>query len=275
MGYFFLTLRFGHSNSLENRAISEKQETAMFGKLWNEFKAFAFQGNMIELAVAVVIGGAFGTVIHSLVDDVIMPTVGYVINTGEMAAQKAKEAAETVANKAGIATSQPTTAATTQPTDAANTAATPPAAPATPAVVTPNEGRQRVLALVEAGKISADDGAKLIGAMASATPAPAPTPTPAVAKPTEPVKIDLMIGPVPVGKFIGALVNFIIVALAVFLMIVKLLGGVMKKIQGPDKPGEPTTRECPECLSIIPIKAKRCSHCSAVVPPVDAAPATA
>ena len=45
------------------------------GKLWGEFKAFAFQGNMIELAVAVVIGAAFGGVVHSLVGDVIMPTV--------------------------------------------------------------------------------------------------------------------------------------------------------------------------------------------------------
>src|SRR5579862_3706382 len=106
------------------------------GKLWGEFKAFAFQGNMIELAVAVVIGGAFGTVIHSLVDDVIMPTVGYVIHEGEQGVAKAKEATVTLASKAGI-TTQPTTAPATDAT-----VATPPATPpvvvaTTPAVVAP------------------------------------------------------------------------------------------------------------------------------------------
>jgi large conductance mechanosensitive channel len=51
-------------------------------------------------------------------------------------------------------------------------------------------------------------------------------------------------------------------------MVVKLMGSVMKKISKPEAPGEPTTRECPECLSIIPIKAKRCAHCTAVIDPV-------
>jgi large conductance mechanosensitive channel len=41
-----------------------------------EFKAFAMRGNVIDLAVAVVIGGAFGKIVSSLVDDVIMPVVG-------------------------------------------------------------------------------------------------------------------------------------------------------------------------------------------------------
>jgi len=76
------------------------------------------------------------------------------------------------------------------------------------------------------------------------------------------------------GSFITVLINFIILAFAVFIMIVKLLGGVMKKMKGPEVPGEPTTRECPECLSIIPIKARRCSHCTAVIVP-PTAPATA
>src|SRR5580704_13414342 len=49
----------------------------MVGKLWNEFKAFAFKGNMIDLAVAVVIGGAFGKIVTAMVNDIIMPIVGY------------------------------------------------------------------------------------------------------------------------------------------------------------------------------------------------------
>jgi large conductance mechanosensitive channel len=48
-------------------------------KLWQEFKGFAFKGNMIELAVAVVIGAAFGAVVKSMVDNIIMPLISYVI----------------------------------------------------------------------------------------------------------------------------------------------------------------------------------------------------
>ena len=44
--------------------------------LWSEFKAFAVKGNVIDLAVAVVIGGAFGKIVSSFVSDIIMPLVG-------------------------------------------------------------------------------------------------------------------------------------------------------------------------------------------------------
>ena len=44
--------------------------------MWQEFKAFVMRGNVIDLAVGVIIGAAFGTVIKSLVDDVIMPPIG-------------------------------------------------------------------------------------------------------------------------------------------------------------------------------------------------------
>ena len=43
-----------------------------------EFKKFALRGNVIDMAVGIIIGGAFGTVVKSLVDDVIMPPIGYV-----------------------------------------------------------------------------------------------------------------------------------------------------------------------------------------------------
>lgn len=46
--------------------------------LWKEFRAFAFKGNMIDLAVAVVIGAAFAKIVTSLVDNVIMPVLSYV-----------------------------------------------------------------------------------------------------------------------------------------------------------------------------------------------------
>lgn len=44
-------------------------------KIWEDFKAFAFKGNVMDLAVAVIIGGAFGKIITSLVSDIIMPLV--------------------------------------------------------------------------------------------------------------------------------------------------------------------------------------------------------
>lgn len=47
--------------------------------LWKEFRAFIARGNIVDLAVAVVIGGAFGTVIKSFVDDVVMPPIGLLL----------------------------------------------------------------------------------------------------------------------------------------------------------------------------------------------------
>ncbi|QAV26126.1 large conductance mechanosensitive channel protein MscL [Neobacillus thermocopriae] len=47
--------------------------------MWNEFKKFAIRGNVIDLAVGVVIGGAFGKIVSSLVNDIIMPLVGLIL----------------------------------------------------------------------------------------------------------------------------------------------------------------------------------------------------
>lgn len=49
------------------------------GKFIDEFKAFAVKGNAVDMAVGVIIGGAFGKIVSSIVDDVIMPPVGYLI----------------------------------------------------------------------------------------------------------------------------------------------------------------------------------------------------
>lgn len=128
-------------------------------RLWQEFRAFALKGNMIDLAVAVVIGAAFGTVIKSLVDNVIMPAVSY---------------------------------------------------------VAPSSDTYKAWHL----------------------------------------------GRIAYGQFIADLVSFLIVALAVFLVIVKMIG-MLQNMSSPPKPAEPTTKECPLCLSVIPLKAKRCAHCTA------------
>ncbi|HLS05580.1 MAG TPA: large conductance mechanosensitive channel protein MscL, partial [Wenzhouxiangella sp.] len=46
----------------------------------SEFKEFAVKGNMIDMAVGIVIGAAFGTVVSSLVDDIIMPPIGMLLS---------------------------------------------------------------------------------------------------------------------------------------------------------------------------------------------------
>lgn len=49
------------------------------GKLINEFREFAVKGNAVDMAVGVIIGGAFGKIISSIVDDLIMPPIGWLI----------------------------------------------------------------------------------------------------------------------------------------------------------------------------------------------------
>src|SRR5215470_4620486 len=58
-------------------AASEPAKKAF--SLYEEFKAFAFKGNVVDLAVGVIIGAAFGKIISSLVDNIIMPLVGLVL----------------------------------------------------------------------------------------------------------------------------------------------------------------------------------------------------
>lgn len=48
--------------------------------MWKEFKEFAVRGNVIDLAVGIIIGAAFTTVVNSLVNDIIMPPIGYIMN---------------------------------------------------------------------------------------------------------------------------------------------------------------------------------------------------
>jgi large conductance mechanosensitive channel len=47
--------------------------------MWKEFKAFIMRGNVMDLAVAVIIGGAFGKIVSSLVNDIIMPPIGLLL----------------------------------------------------------------------------------------------------------------------------------------------------------------------------------------------------
>jgi large conductance mechanosensitive channel len=68
------------------------------------------------------------------------------------------------------------------------------------------------------------------------------------------------------GDFVNSVVSFIIIASAVYFAVVLPMNALIAKIQREDKPTQPSTKKCPECLSEIPIAARRCAHCSQPVP---------
>lgn len=143
-----------------------------------EFKEFAMRGNVIDMAVGIIIGAAFGTIIKSLVSDVIMPPIGLALGN----------------------------------VDFSNL------------LVVLKQGAE------VAGPYGSLDAAKEAGAVT-----------------------------INYGVFINTIISFIIVAFAVF-MLIRSINRLKREEEAP--PSEPTTKECPFCLSTIPIKATRCAHCT-------------
>jgi len=145
--------------------------------MFKEFKEFAMRGNVVDMAVGIIIGGAFGTIVKSLVSDVLMPPIGLLLG--------------------GV--------------DFANF------------FLTLKEG-------AAAGPYSSLAAAQEAGAVV-----------------------------ISYGVFLNAVISFLIVAFAVFLLI-KGINRLQREQEAP--PSEPTTRDCPFCISTIPIKASRCPHCT-------------
>jgi large conductance mechanosensitive channel len=142
-----------------------------------DFKEFAMRGNVVDMAVGIVIGAAFGTVIKSLVADVIMPPIGLLLG---------------------------------------------------------NVDFSNLFITLKAGKV-AGPFVSLAAAQAAGA-----------------VTLNL-------GLFINTIISFVIVAFAVFLL-VRGINQLQREQEAP--PAAPTTRECPYCLSEIPLKASRCPHCT-------------
>ena len=142
-----------------------------------EFKKFAMRGNVVDMAVGIIIGGAFGTIVKSLVADVIMPPIGLLLGGVDFADLffTLKEGA-VVGPHANLAAAQ------------------------TAGAVTINY-----------------------------------------------------------GVFLNAVISFIIVAFAVFILI-KSINNMQKAEEAA--PAAPTTKDCPKCLSKIAIMASRCPHCT-------------
>jgi len=68
------------------------------------------------------------------------------------------------------------------------------------------------------------------------------------------------------GEFINALVSFLLVGTAVYFFVVLPVNTVMARMKRGEAPPDPTTKQCPECLSTIPIAARKCAFCTSVVP---------
>jgi large conductance mechanosensitive channel len=66
----------------------------------------------------------------------------------------------------------------------------------------------------------------------------------------------------PIGDFINACISFVLIAAAVYFFVVLPVNWLIARMHKGDKPADPTTKKCPECLSEIPIEARRCSHCT-------------
>ena len=130
----------------------------------NEFKSFLLRGNVLELAVAFVIGIAFTAVVTSLVDDLLMPVIAMIFGEPDFSGLD----------------------------------------------FTINDAIFRY------------------------------------------------------GAFITSLVSFVLIAAAVFFFVVKPANMLMQRMRTEPTP-DPTTRKCPECLSEIPLAARRCAFCTAVV----------
>jgi large conductance mechanosensitive channel len=70
----------------------------------------------------------------------------------------------------------------------------------------------------------------------------------------------------PVGDFINSVVSFLLIAAAIYFFVVTPVNALVARMRKDPVPADPTTKKCPECLSEIPIEARRCAHCSQPVP---------
>lgn len=147
--------------------------------MMKEFKEFAVKGNVVDMAVGIIIGAAFGTIVKSLVADVIMPPIGLLLGNVDFT--------------------------------------------------------NLFIVLKEGATVAAP-----YATMADATAAGAVT--------------------LNYGMFINTIVSFLIVAFAIFILIKNI--NRMKKAEAPAPAAVPTTKDCPFCLSAIPIKATRCPNCT-------------
>ncbi len=69
-----------------------------------------------------------------------------------------------------------------------------------------------------------------------------------------------------IGDFINAIISFLLIAAAVYYFIILPVNALMARLRRGEAPPDPTTKECPECLSMVPIAAKKCAFCTSALP---------
>ena len=147
--------------------------------MWKEFKKFIGRGNVLDLAVAVVVGAAFGRIVTSLVEGMLMPPIGLVLGRVDFSS----------------------------------------------------------LFLV------LDYAKGVPGSLAEAKTKGIPV--------------------IAYGQFVNDVINFLIIASVVFLLVRQANRFKEKpEVAAPVAPAAPTTKECPYCLSRVPLPATRCAFCT-------------
>ncbi len=141
--------------------------------MFKEFKEFIMRGNVLDLAVGIIIGAAFGKIVSSFVSDILTPVLSLALGKVDFSNLFVALNGETYttleeAKKAGIST-------------------------------------------------------------------------------------------LNYGLFINMVIDFVIVAFAIFMIV-----RIANKFKKTEAPPPPNTKECPECLSAIPLKARKCAHCASV-----------
>lgn len=68
-----------------------------------------------------------------------------------------------------------------------------------------------------------------------------------------------------IGDFINALISFLLVAAAVYYLIVLPVNKLLARMRRGEAPPDPTTKKCPDCLSEVPIAARKCAFCTSVL----------
>jgi large conductance mechanosensitive channel len=66
----------------------------------------------------------------------------------------------------------------------------------------------------------------------------------------------------PLGHFLNAIVSFLLIASAIYFFVVTPVNALVARMRKDPAPADPTTKKCPECLSEIPLDARRCAHCA-------------
>lgn len=73
--------------------------------------------------------------------------------------------------------------------------------------------------------------------------------------------------PLLIGTFINAIISFVIIAVVVYYFVVLPVNALLARYKPKEVEAPPTTRDCPYCLSSVPLKATRCAYCTSPLPP--------